>query len=474
MANQLVKKTAVYLIGNFASKAVNVVILPLYAFFVTEDALGTFDYYQSLMSILSPLAFVSIWDALLRFVLVEKKSSIKDDSISTIFFFAIAMAAIVGVIAIVGFFCFFEHSHIIAYVGTMTLCYAMGQLWQYSCRAMSKTKLYAMSGFVATIINFFLILVLVCILDMQLNGLCISFCVGQIAIILIIEWRIKLLQHVHLKRLNFSLLKKYVRYSMPLAVNLVILAINSGFGRIVVMNVLGASEAGLFTYALKFGGIISAIGSIFSMAVVEEAILRADDPSASTFFESISKGMSMALISLGIISLPVIKIFYGFIADTGFATSIAVVPYSVANGVILTMGTALGSIFSVVNKTDYVAYTSLVGCIISVVAACLMLSPWGIVGVGAAMMLGSFCLLITRIIGGIKLIHYRFHIVSFSALCAFYALATIFFFLTINSFDFVTEALFALVVLPFVPVALRGLKLIKCIPDRDKNFDGEM
>lgn len=66
------KKVGIYFIGMLSSKVLSVLLIPIYAFYVSADVLGYYDYTLTIMSILIPCIYIAIWEAVLRFILSEK------------------------------------------------------------------------------------------------------------------------------------------------------------------------------------------------------------------------------------------------------------------------------------------------------------------------------------------------------------------------------------------------------------------
>lgn len=75
---KIIKKSGLYLIGNLSSKILTSLLVPIYAFYVTSADLGTYDYSHTIMNILIPILFISVWDAIIRFVLSEKNEREKE------------------------------------------------------------------------------------------------------------------------------------------------------------------------------------------------------------------------------------------------------------------------------------------------------------------------------------------------------------------------------------------------------------
>ena len=88
---KIVEKTGLYFIGNFSSKILTALLVPIYAFYISSKDLGTYDYSQTIMNIVIPIVFVSIWEAIIRFILGEKDKKDQNKKLATSAFFTVSM-----------------------------------------------------------------------------------------------------------------------------------------------------------------------------------------------------------------------------------------------------------------------------------------------------------------------------------------------------------------------------------------------
>ncbi len=59
--------------GNFSSKLFGMIIIPIYAKYLTASDLGTFDFQQTIGNLLMPITALAIWEAILRFGLNQSE-----------------------------------------------------------------------------------------------------------------------------------------------------------------------------------------------------------------------------------------------------------------------------------------------------------------------------------------------------------------------------------------------------------------
>lgn len=468
MANALVKKTGIYAVGNFASKITAALIIPIYAWFVAAEALGYYDYFLTLMTMLAPLCYMALWEAVLRFTIAETDAERLDGAVSAVFAMVAGSTLFIIAISIVLCALFPDMRLFVIYVALMTAVYGLAQVWQYFARSFRRSKLYAASGIIAALLNFVSILVLVCAARLQLEGLVISYVISQAAIVILIEGRLRVVRRFDSRRVDRRLMKKYLAFSCPMAINLLLSAFLAGFGRILVVNCLGADANGLYAFAMKFGALVTAVGGIFSMAVIEEAVLRIGKPGHEDFMEKVANSSMLLLLSLAIVALPLVKLLWPVLAGEEYASSLAMVPAFLAYGALTVEATVTGNVFNIVNKTHLGALSMLVGCIVTTAFSLVLIEPFGETAVAWSTAAGALSLLIMRYLIGRRYVPYRLHLGQATILCAVFAMET-----WVLSLDWGDSWLLGCLIWStvaiafFAPVALKGIKGISSIKDID-------
>lgn len=393
---RLIKKTGLYFIGNLSSKILSALLIPIYAFYITTNDLGYYDYTQTIMGVLIPVVFIAIWESILRFVLSESDEARKRTVIATSACFSLVMTGVF----VVGFMIYDQvispGTKSIALIGMMFLSHAFVQIWQYYARALEMSRTYIFAGVAGTIINFVFVVLLICIMRFELNGLFISFILGQVSIFIIIETKVRVLSKIKIHYLNLDVLKKMLFFSAPLVLNLTSIWLVSGFGRFIIINKLGMEANGLFSFASKFSLIITMIGSVVTMAIIEEAIILAKTKGLDSSFAKTIETLFKIFQSIILLAVPAIVIFYTIIYSTDYYISMWYTPWLLIYAVVLTMSSNVGSIFQVINKTKYQFTTTVMGALVTVVISYCFILSIGVYAVIVGQVLGAITMLLTR------------------------------------------------------------------------------
>lgn len=466
MANQLVKKAGIYFIGNMATKVAMALMIPIYAFFVLPDALGMFDFTQALSLILAPVLYAAVWESLLRFILIENDEGTVKKTISTVALFFFLMTVLVLILAVVLLVFVDEWQEEIVCCALMIVFYSGAQIWQFFSRSLGHSKLYTASGIISALVNFFLIILLVCILRMQFLGLTISYIAGQICIFLLIEAKLKLVSKVKFSEIDSNLLKEILLFSAPLAANLVFLTIINSFGRVVVTVYFGAEANGFYTFALRFGSIVSALGGIFSMAIVEESILRIGNPDSTNFLSKIADITVGALFQLASLVLPLVAVFFFLIIDTDYYGAWPYSPFTILYGSLIVLSTVVGNVFQIAKKTGKAMLSTLFGACVVVIVSLVSAFAQSFYGIIASLLLGALTLLVARVVLGRRLIAYDFPVAKSLLFLLLYIAQIALFIYICDSGNVVFLIVWTLVAMAvFCPLLIKQYKKLSSIPD---------
>lgn len=398
VGKNLFKKSILYFIGNLSSKVLSVLLIPIYAYFVTSDDLGYFDFSQTIMGIISPIIILAIWEAILKFILSEDDIRVKQKVITTSTIFSIVMSIIFTIFTFI-FFTIYDHQlEYLSMVIAMIVIHSLVYVWQYYARAYEKNKLFVVSGIISTIVNFLFVILLVVLLNMGFLGLVIAYNVGQISIILIIERRLSILKNIKLKDFDCNLMKRMLQFSSPLVLNLISSWLISGFGRFIITIKLGTGENGIYSFANRFSLLITMIGTVVTMAIIEEAILSVKKNGIDKDFNKALEGLFKIFQYISLLAVPAIVIFYEFISNTVYYSSLVYAPWLLIFAVMITMASNIGSIFQAINKTKYQFFTTLAGALVTVIISLILINELGLMGVIIGQILGASTMMFSRYI----------------------------------------------------------------------------
>lgn len=402
---RIAKKSLLYFIGNFSSKILSSLLVPIYAFYISTEDLGTYDYSQTIMNILIPIVFVSIWEAIIRFILGKKDSNNKNKELASSATFTIGACIILIIgIAIISKFAEIQY---VQYFTSMCCVTALAQIWQYYARVLEKNKLYVITSVISTAVNLLLNILLIVVLKWRIEALYISYIVAQLVIFLIIELKLKIVKLIKKENIDIKLLKEMIIYSAPLVVNSIVAWIFNGLGKIIIFENLGASSNGIYTFVNKFVTIITTVGNVVTMAILEEAMMSLREKQFDSNYPKVLQQIFMLFLSLIFVAMPAIAVFYHFIDTTEYYESLNLLPFLLPYSVFLVMSINFGIIFKTIDKNKYQVTTTIAGSIVMLLVSYIFLNQYGVYAVAVGQMLSALIMLLTRYFISKKLVEYN-------------------------------------------------------------------
>ena len=394
--NNFFKKMSIYLVGTFSTYLINILLVPLYAYFVSTEELGEYDYLLSVSNMITPIVFFVLWESILKYCLGKDKDNFTN-YFSTAFIFGgfgcIACAAVMGCLIP------FNLKINLPLLFLLIIVQGLVSLWQYSARAMGETKQYVISGIAGSVALILLDLFFAFCLRLDYIGLTISRITSLLITIVVLEFKTKLLSKIRFQLFSKTKLKQMLLFSAPLVVNTVALWFYSGGNRIIIRDLIGASENGLYSFAAKFSVLISFCSTIVSMAVIEEAYSYNSIDEYRVKIGRLISMISKAYFSMILLAIPAINILYQFaFKQTAYYESSVFVLPLLLSALFTALANNYGSSFQVTDKTKYIFITTLVGAIISLAISLGFIGVLGIWSVVIGNIIGPFVMMLLRAI----------------------------------------------------------------------------
>lgn len=391
--NRVLKKILLYLTGTFSSKALNLLIVPMYVIYVTPEELGSFDFQQNLMNLFMPIIVLAIWESLLAFGL--KNNYNKERVISTTLFFSVFM--VIVFIAISFIYLLFASKSIPfnTYYLVMISLSPLVNVFTYLSRVMRKDKVFVRSGILSSFIRVgSLFLLFQTKLPPELV-LILSYISQEFFVIFYIFFKLKVWKMIKIEKFDLSLLKKMLKFSLPLVMNLVSLWLLSGYSRIFININYGNKINGLYSFALQCVIVVSMIGQVINMATLEEVLMDKEEDFRVKYNKSLNV-IIFVLLSLSILAVLSFSIIFQLFNLEQYAGSMQYIPIAMFNTVIVSIASNITNVFQKTNSTDIIFKTTIVSAFVNIIFVYLLNILFGLHGILIAQAISSAVLLYYR------------------------------------------------------------------------------
>ena len=394
--NPFLKKVFIYFIGVFATKILSLLLVPIYAYYVQEEALGDFDYIVALVNIIAPLFYMALWEAVLKLCIKEDSEDARNKVISNVvfYFFFISLISI-GIFTFLFFYFSFDIKYI--FILAVFVLYGATSLWQFAARALKRNRVYVISSVIGSVTLIGIDVFFIATSTLDFYGLCIAHIASQFVIFITIELFTRLFLKIKFHHIDFKLFKSMVIFCFPLAINSVSLWAYTSGSKLIIENFIGSAENGLYSFAAKFSLLISLFSSILSMAVIEDAYSYDSLETYRIKMRKIIGFISKGYFCLIFLALPAIFILYEIaFKNTGYFKSAEYIYFLLLTALFTALSNNFGSSFQVTNKTNYILFTTIAGAILSIGTSFALIGFLGIYGVLIGATLGSFLMMFLR------------------------------------------------------------------------------
>lgn len=396
MANssRLVNNIKYYTIGVFSTKILSFLLIPFYTSILLPEELGKFQYILSLISLIVPLIYESIWEGMFRFSIVNGTDGNRIINTSTKY--SLGISVIYSILFLIAAYVFH-----LEYAGWILLCgilFYASSYWQYAARALSENKIYALSTFISSAVTIVANILFVIVFKWQIQALFLAQVLGNLAVVVVLELKLKLLLKLNDYPIDKKLLKDILKYSIPLAINSVSWWLLSSCNNIVVTKVLGEYYNGIMAIAQRFAGIFALVTTIISMAWQEESFRTLQNENRTLYFNKVLKTYIRLLFSAVIILIPTSYILYHFFIKGEYNNG---APYTAILYVIAAYNaivTHLGSEFLARGDSKILFWTTLVSGLITLLLSIILVRPFGVIGVLIATFISCVVNYIIRVV----------------------------------------------------------------------------
>lgn len=426
---KLFNNTLIYALGNMTSKIIMFLLVPLYTFTLTTSQFGQGDIIVTTVNMLYPIISLSIYDALLRFILedINNEQSVLTNSILVT---TISTIIFLGFLPLLNQLGLLKNRTFLTFLYLLTTVYEM-ILSQYT-RSVNRLKDFAIKGILLSISIAIFGVILLSIYKLGVDGYIISLILANIVSILYMTVRTKAYNKVKVKFFDKDLIIKMLKYSIPLIPNTVLWwAINSS-SKFFIGFYQGESANGLFAVASKIPALVTMVTTIFMQAWQVSAIEEFKSEDKSNFYSRIFNLLSSLLFISSIFILLIIKDLFRIAIAPEYYSGWMPVVFLLISTIFSSLSSFLGTNYIAAKDTKGVLKTSIYSGVFSIIFNYIFIPKLGIVGAGISSFLSFFLLAFIRLFDTRKFISIEINIKEFIINMISYAFIGLVLFLNIN------------------------------------------
>lgn len=387
-SKRLLKNTGLIAIGNTSTKIVSFLLLPLYTTLLTKAEYGTIDYFFSVTAFCIPFVNLLMDESIFRFLLDCKTNEERTKVISsTVFVVLIGIALMIGCALPV--YATMQIPYFVLGIVYIAVSSIHG-IESALLRGIGRTDQFTFYNFCTSVLHIILNVVFIVYLVMGINGMLFAAVISSIFVSIVFFIILDLKQYINFKTIDISLIKDMVKYSLPLIPNKLSWNIINLSNRIIVMNTIGSSSAGLFAIANKFPGLLDTIYGFFYQAWKESSARVTNDDTKEQFYNSVYKYLTDFLYAVVLVLISFMPLIFKLLINRSYHDALLYVPFLLIGTYFSNISGFYGGIFTAYKDTKIMGTTTVVAAMINIALNFLLIKYFGLWAASISVLISTF------------------------------------------------------------------------------------
>lgn len=375
---QLIKNTGILALGKICTQFVSFFLLPLYTAYLSTKEYGVVDLLNNYVSLLIPIFFFQMDQALFRYLIDARKSEKKKSEIVTTALTTVSIQAIIFILIYL-VASIFIHNEYKYFLLTNVLAAMYSSMLLQICRGLGDNTSYSLGSLVSGISTIVLNVIFITVFHMGAYGMLIATLIANILCIMFLFFRKKIYKLLIKKNYKKSTRKELWKYSIPLIPNQLSWWIVNVSDRTIITHFIDVGANGIYSAANKFSTICITFFNFFNMTWSESASMHIKDGDSDVFFSKILNVSLKLFSSLCFIIIALMPFCFKYlITGAGYASAYYQIPILMLATIFTITVSLLGSIYVALKKSNEIAKTSILAAIINILINIIFINKIGL------------------------------------------------------------------------------------------------
>ncbi|MBC2079891.1 oligosaccharide flippase family protein [Listeria booriae] len=413
---KLFQNTILFSIGSMGSKLISLLLAVVFTHHLNPQEYGEVELISVIINLCLPFVTLSIYDAVLRFVMKE------DENQGSVLLNGLIICAFVGLFflsgSVIGIL-FFGLDMDTLVIAAIIFAQATNLVFAQYARGTGRIKLYVINGLLTAIMIFSIVSVLIVFFHVGIMGYFIGMVIAfTFSNIMLFSLSGNIAKKLAKSPRDGALMKRMLAYSLPLIPNTLMWWVMDTSDRLIIQSVLGLTANGYYAVANKIPVILNTLSSIFMQAWQLTAIEEGSQKDRDRFYSSVFNALASFMIIAGALILSVLKWGFGVGLGSAFFEAWKFVPIQLFAVMFASFSGFLGVIYAVQMRTNQVFITSLVGALLNVGLNLVLIPRIGLYGAAIATTVSFFFVWLVRLVQTRKYVKIRIqYITLIPAIC---------------------------------------------------------
>ena len=388
----LVFNTAIIGIGNFGTKILSFLLVPLYTSILSASDYGRYDLVVTIVAFCIPFVTCLMEESMFRFLIDCKDDSERKNVITQ----SLAIICFGCFLFLAAFFfvcCLFDFEYKIFFALLVVSDVATAVRNAYY-RGTGQIKRYALINFISSALLIASNILLIAVAKIGIVGLFLSqILIGVLSLIIIIPI---IRNYVSLKKINAKQVRRMMKYSIPLIPNSICWSVINTSDRLIISGRLGSGANGVYSIANKFPNAVDTFYSFFYIAWKESSARAQNDEDREVFYNTVFQNLKRILFTaiVGIIGL--LPFIFGLLVKNDFTESYIYIPVLIVSIYCANISGFYGGIFSAKKNTKIMGITTIVAACLNLAIDFALIGTIGIWAAAISTLVSTFLMCVWR------------------------------------------------------------------------------
>lgn len=402
---KLGRNTALMVVGNFASKILTFVLLPLYTYCLTTSEYGISDLITTTINLCLPFLTLTISESVLRMTL-EQDSDKKQIFTITAVIIGLGFGVLVLTTPVWGHFVPFKEY--IVYFLVYYLVMVLSNTAQQFTKGLEHVDVFVMSGIVTTFATCMWNMILLLVVKMGIRGYLLAYILGYATSFVYIFIKEKLWRYwISIGAIDRRFAREMLIYCVPLIPNSISWWISDSSDRYILDYFWGASVIGIYAIAYKLPSIISILSTILTSAWQISAVEDFGSEESKEFFSDVYQKYASVYVMVCSGMVLFIKVIAKILFSGEFYEGWKYAIILMAAVIFQALSGFLGIIYAASKKTKTIFITTILGAGTNIVLNILLIPSMGALGAAAATLISYVVVWLTRLIDSRRILPIR-------------------------------------------------------------------
>ncbi len=424
--SELAKNTAIIAFGKISTQFISFFLLPLYTAILSKEEFGTIDVFNTCVALLLPVITLQIEQGAFRFLVDIRDEKKKQQELITS---VTAFIALQCIICVVAYMIVAPMIHIDdkIYILLNMIANAFAMTFLQVSRGIGSNVDYSVGAFLTAASSIALNVLFIVGLKMGSTGMLLATFLGNVICCVYLLLRLKLLSFIRPSNFNKDILKRMLKYSLPLVPSAISWWLINASDRLIVAGYFGLDANGILSVAHKFPSVYAAVYSIVNMTWVESATMYMRKEDGEKYFNDMINVLQKLFTSafLGIVAI--MPFVFPFLVNEAYNEAYGLIPIYMLASVTNASVSLISVVYTVDLASKEIAKTTIFAGIINIVAHFILIRYIGLYAAPVSSAMAYCIMMIYRYIDGRK--RYRFNfdmkflgsaVLLFAAICVCY------------------------------------------------------